>query len=96
MGKTGLRLELVLAGCMEAAGRQLPEHHTDMLTAQYRPSTTRPSDGVTGPKTIGLVEVCRPMDEFSDQLIAVESYICTASGPSSGCTAVIRGRRLAD
>jgi hypothetical protein len=32
MGKTGLRLELVSAACMEVAEAQFPEHHTDMVS----------------------------------------------------------------
>ncbi len=71
MGKTGLCLELVSAVCMEAAGRQLPEHHADMVSLdRLQPDLVMVSRTL---KKIGLVEVCRPMDEFSEQLIAAET-----------------------
>ena len=71
MGKTGLCLELVSAACMEAAGRQLPDHHNDMVSVdRLQPDLVIVSRAL---KKIGLVEVCRPMDEFSEQLIAAET-----------------------
>ena len=71
MGKTGLCLELVSAACMEAAGRQLPDHHNDMVSVdRLQPDLVIVSRAL---KKIGLVEVCRPTDEFSEQLIAAET-----------------------
>ena len=71
MSKTGLRLELVPAACMEAAGRLLPEHHADLVSVErLQPDLVMVSWTL---KKIGLVEVCRPMDEFSDQLTAAEA-----------------------
>ncbi len=59
------------AACMEAAGRQLPDHHTDMVSVdRLQPDLVMVSRAL---KKIGLVEVCRPMDEFSEQLISAET-----------------------
>jgi hypothetical protein len=64
-------LELVSAACMEAAGRQLSDHHTDMVSVdRLQPDLVMVSRAL---KTNGLVKVCRPMDKFSEQLIDSET-----------------------
>jgi len=71
MSQTGLRLELVSAACMEAAGRPLPEHHAELVSVdRLQPDMVIVSRAL---KKIALVEVCRPMDESADQLAAAES-----------------------
>ncbi len=51
-----------------AAKRQLPEHHADMVSLdRLQPGLVMVSLAL---KKIGLVKVYRPMDAFSDQLIA--------------------------
>ncbi len=69
MSQTGLHLDLVPASCMLAAGRTLPEGHGDMINVgRLQPDMLLISQKQ---KKIGLLELCRPMDESPTQLQAV-------------------------
>jgi len=68
MSQTGLHLDLVAASCMLAAGRTLPAGHGDMINVgRLQPDMILISQKQ---KRIGLLELCRPMDESPTQLQA--------------------------
>ena len=68
MSQTGLHLDLVPASCMLAAGRPLPAGHGDMIhVGRLQPDMILISQKQ---KKIGILEVCRPMDESPTQLQA--------------------------
>ena len=68
MSQTGLHLDLVPASCMLAAGRPLPAGHDDMIhVGRLQPDMILISQKQ---KKIGILEVCRPMDESLTQLQA--------------------------
>ena len=68
MSQTGLHLDHVPASCMLAAGRTLPAGHGDMINVgRLQPDMILISQKQ---KRIGLLELCRPMDESPTQLQA--------------------------
>jgi hypothetical protein len=68
MSQTGLHLDHVPASCMLAAGRTLPAGHDDMINVgRLQPDMILISQKQ---KRIGLLELCRPMDESPTQLQA--------------------------
>ena len=68
MSQTGLHLDLIPASCMLAAGRTLPAGHGDMMNVGLlQPDMIFISKKQ---KRIGLLELCRPMDESPTQLQA--------------------------
>ena len=79
MDRRGLRLEGVPASCVAASGRSLPEHHNSSIcVGRLQPDLVLVSNSL---KKIGLVEVCRPMDESSDQLATVHARNLRTYGP---------------
>ena len=68
MANIGLRLGRVSVACMEASGRPLPEHHDGTVcVGRLQPDLVFVSQSR---RKIALVELCRPMDDSSEQLAA--------------------------
>ena len=68
MANTGLQLGSVSVDCMEASERPLPEHHDDTIcVGRLQPDLVFVSQSR---RKIALVELCRPMDDSSEQLAA--------------------------
>ena len=96
MSQTGLHLDPVPASCMLAAGRSLSEGHGDMINVgRLQPDMILISHKQ---KRIGLLEICRPMDESLAQLQAaadrkLQTYaplkIALQRYPASGWTVEI-------
>ena len=59
------------AACVEDSGQSLPEHHDTLIcVGRWQQDLVLVSNLL---KRIGLVEVCRLMDESSDQLAAAHA-----------------------
>jgi hypothetical protein len=79
MHQTGLRLDLVPADCMITAGRSFPDNHRDMINVgSLQPDMVLVSNTL---KKIGLLEICRPIDESSSQLQAATVWKLQTNAP---------------
>ena len=96
LSQTGLHLDLVPAHCMLAAGRTLPEGHGDMINiGRLQPDMILISQKL---RRIGILDLCRPMDESPSQLQAaadrkLQTYapikVALQKYPASGWTVEI-------
>jgi hypothetical protein len=72
MDRAGLQLERVSAACVADSGRSLLEHHNNLIcVGHWKQDLVLVSNLL---KRIGLMAVCRPMEESSDQLAA--AHVC--------------------